>query len=164
MINAKKVILEVAFEYEKLTGRKYSFFEEYRMEDAEVAIVIINSTAGTAKVVVNNLREKGIKAGLIKIRMFRPFPAEEIAKALKNVKAAAVLDKVETFSTVGGPLFLEVRSALYGRNDGKLVTSYIYGLGGRDVTIDSIEEVYNDLLRSVKTGKAELYNHLRVRE
>ena len=164
MINAKKVILEVAFEYEKLTGRKYSFFEEYRMEDAEVAIVIINSTAGTAKVVVNNLREKGIKAGLIKIRMFRPFPAEEIAKALKNVKAAAVLDKVETFSTVGGPLFLEVRSALYGRNDGKLVTSYIYGLGGRDVTIDSIEEVYDDLLRSAKTGKAELYNHLRVRE
>ncbi|MBX4264513.1 pyruvate ferredoxin oxidoreductase [Clostridium estertheticum] len=164
MINAKKVILEVASEYKNLTGRKYSFFEEYRMENAEVAIVIINSTAGTAKVVVNNLRERGIKAGLIKIRMFRPFPAEEIAKALENVKAAAVLDKVETFSTVGGPLFLEVRSALYGRNDGKLVTSYIYGLGGRDVTIDSIEEVYDDLLRSVKTGKAELYNHLRVRE
>ncbi|MCB2339118.1 pyruvate ferredoxin oxidoreductase [Clostridium estertheticum] len=164
MINAKKVILEVASEYKNLTGRKYSFFEEYRMENAEVAIVIINSTAGTAKVVVNNLRERGIKAGLIKIRMFRPFPAEEIAKALENVKAAAVLDKVETFSTVGGPLFLEVRSALYGRNDGKLVTSYIYGLGGRDVTIDSIEEVYDDLLRSVKTGKAEMYNHLRVRE
>lgn len=163
MINAKNVILEVAAEYEKLTGRKYGFFEEYKMEDAEVAIVIINSSAGTAKVVVNSLREKGIKAGLIKMRVFRPFPAEEIAKALKNVKAVAVLDKVESFSTCGGPLFAEVRSALYGRADGKIVTSYIYGLGGRDVTTDSISEVYDDLLDNVNTGKAEIYNYLGVR-
>jgi pyruvate ferredoxin oxidoreductase alpha subunit len=133
------------------------------MEDAEVAIVIINSSAGTAKVVVNSLREKGIKAGLIKMRVFRPFPAEEIAKALMNVKAVAVLDKVESFSTSGGPLFAEVRSALYGRADGKLVISYIYGLGGRDVTTDSIGEVYDNLLKSVKTGKTEIYNYLGVR-
>lgn len=163
MINAKKVILEVASEYEKLTGRKYGLFEKYRMDDAEIAIVLINSSAGTAKVVVNQLREKGIKAGLIKIRAFRPFPAEEIAEALKNVKAAAVLDKVETCSTDGGPLFTEVRSALYGRADGKIVTSYIYGIGGRDVTTDAIEQVYGDLLNNVKTGKAEIYNYLGVR-
>lgn len=164
MRNAKKVILEVAAEYEKLTGRKYGFFEEYRMEDAEIALVIINSSAGTAKVVVNELREKGIKAGLIKMRMFRPFPAEEIAEALKNVKAVAVLDKVETCSTAGGPLFLEVRSALYGKTDGKIVTSYIYGIGGRDVTTDSINQVYDDLQSDVKAGKAETYNYLGVRD
>lgn len=163
MRNAKKVILEVASQYEKLTGRKYSYFEEYRMDDAEIAVVIMNSSAGTAKVVVNDLRDKGIKAGLIKIRMFRPFPAEEIAKALKNVKAAAVLDKVESFSTVGGPLFTEVRSALYGRADGKIITSYIYGLGGRDVTTDSIKQVYDDLLKNIDTGKTEIYNYLGVR-
>lgn len=163
MRNAKKVILEVASEYEKLTGRKYSYFEEYRMDDAEIAVVIMNSSAGTAKVVVNDLRDKGIKAGLIKIRMFRPFPAEEIAKALKNVRAAAVLDKVESFSTAGGPLFTEVRSALYGRADGKIITSYIYGLGGRDVTTDSIKQVYDELLKNIDTGKTEIYNYLGVR-
>lgn len=163
MRNSKKVILDVASEYEKLTGRKYDFIEKYMMDDAEVAIVVINSTAGTAKYVVNQLREKGIKAGLIKIRVFRPFPADEIADALKNVKAAAVLDKVESYSTAGGPLFAEVRSALYGRVDGKIITSYIYGLGGRDVTTNLIEKVYDDLL-NCNTGKVETYNYLGVRD
>lgn len=163
MRNSKKVILDVASEYEKLTGRKYDFIEKYMMDDAEVAILVINSTAGTVKYVVNQLREKGIKAGLIKVRVFRPFPADEIADALKNVKAAAVLDKVESYSTAGGPLFAEVRSALYGHVDGKIVTSYIYGLGGRDVTTNLIEKVYDDLLNS-STGKVETYNYLGVRD
>ena len=84
MRNAKKVIAEVSAEFEKMTGRKYSFFEEYKMEDAEYVVVCMNSTAGTAKFTVDNLRSKGIKAGLLKIRMFRPFPASEIAEALSK--------------------------------------------------------------------------------
>ncbi|MDO6353474.1 pyruvate ferredoxin oxidoreductase [Caloramator sp. CAR-1] len=164
MKNAKKVILEVAAEYEKLTGRKYGFFEEYKMEDAEAAIVVINSTAGTAKFVVDNLRAQGKKVGLIKIRVFRPFPAEELAEALKNVKAVAVMDKADSFSAAGGPLFAEVRSAMYGRADGKIVTNYIYGLGGRDVTTTQIEKVYADLFNAIETGKYEVYNYLGVRE
>jgi pyruvate ferredoxin oxidoreductase alpha subunit len=164
MKNAKKVILEVAAEYEKLTGRKYGFFEEYKMEDAEAAIVVINSTAGTAKFVVDNLRAQGKKVGLIKIRVFRPFPAEELAEALKNVKAVAVMDKADSFSAAGGPLFAEVRSAMYGRVDGKIVTNYIYGLGGRDVTTTQIEKVYADLFNAIETGKYEVYNYLGVRE
>lgn len=164
MKNAKNVILEVAAEYEKLSGRKYSFFEEYKMEDAEAAIVVINSTAGTAKYVVDNLRAQGKKVGLIKIRVFRPFPAEEIAKALKNVKAVAIMDKLDGFSASGGPLFNEVRSAMYGVADGKIVTSYIYGLGGRDVTSVNIENVYSDLFSAIETGKYEVYNYLGVRE
>ncbi|SKA79217.1 pyruvate ferredoxin oxidoreductase alpha subunit [Caloramator quimbayensis] len=164
MKNAKNVILEVAAEYEKLSGRKYSFFEEYKMEDAEAAIVVINSTAGTAKYVVDNLRAQGKKVGLIKIRVFRPFPAEEIAKALKNVKAVAIMDKLDGFSASGGPLFNEVRSAMYGVADGKIVTSYIYGLGGRDVTSVNIEKVYSDLFSAIETGKYEVYNYLGVRE
>lgn len=164
MRNAKKVIDEVAYEYEKLTGRKYGFFEEYMMDDAEIAVVVMGSTAGTCKVVVNDLRAKGIKAGLIKLRTYRPFPAEEIAAALKNVKAVAILDRVESYSTAGGPMFAEVRSALYGNADGKIATSYIYGLGGRDVTTYQLEKVYSDLLGAVSTGKAEIYNYLGVRE
>ena len=164
MINAKKVILEIAAEYEKITGRKYNFFEKYKMDDAEIAIVVIGSSAGTSKVVVDELREKGIKAGLIKIRVFRPFPAPEIAEALKNVKALAVLDKTDSFATTGGPLFKEVRSAVYGIGDNKVVKSYIYGLGGRDVTVDSIKEVYAGLQEDLTAGKYEIYNYLGVRE
>ncbi|TDT50256.1 pyruvate ferredoxin oxidoreductase [Fonticella tunisiensis] len=164
MKNAKRVILEVAAEFEKLTGRKYGLFEEYRMEDAEAAIVILNSSAGTAKAVVDSLRAEGKKVGLIKIRVFRPFPAEELAEALSKVKAVAVMDKADSFSAAGGPVFTEVRSAMYGRADGKIVVSYIYGLGGRDVTTNQIEKVYNDLFSAIETGKYEVYNYVGVRE
>lgn len=165
MLKAKKVILEVAKEFEKLSGRKYGLLEEYKLDDAEIATVIINSTAGTAKTVVDALREKGIKAGLLKIRMFRPFPEEEIAEALKNVKAIAVMDKAEGFSAVGGPLGTEIKAALFGKTDKIKVVNYIYGLGGRDVKADDIEKVYNDLLEIQKTGKTgETYRYLGVRE
>lgn len=165
MRNAKKVILQIAEEYEKLTGRKYGLFEEYRMEDAEVGIVILNSSAGTAKEVVDKLRDEGVKAGLVKIRVFRPFPADEIAKALSGLKALAVMDKADSFSAAGGPVFAEVRSALYGAKADTDVISYIYGLGGRDVTMDDIEEVYRNLIDIAKTGKiSETYNYVGVRE
>ncbi|MHB1393743.1 MAG: pyruvate ferredoxin oxidoreductase [Clostridia bacterium] len=165
MINAKKVILEVAQEFEKLSGRKYGYFEEYKLNDAEVAIVIINSTAGTAKTVIDSLRENGIKAGLLKLRMFRPFPEEEIAEVLKHVKVLGIMDKAESFSAVGGPLKAEIKAALYGRADGTKVVNYIYGLGGRDVKADDIEKVFNDLLEIMKTGDVgETYRYLGVRE
>lgn len=165
MRNAKKVILQIAEEYEKLTGRKYGLFEEYRMEDAEVGIVILNSSAGTAKEVVDKLRDEGVKAGLVKIRVFRPFPVDEIAKALLGLKALAVMDKADSFSAAGGPVFTEVRSALYGAKANTNVISYIYGLGGRDVTMDQIEKVYRNLIDIAKTGKiSETYNYVGVRE
>lgn len=165
MMKAKKVILEVAEEFEKLTGRKYGLFEEYKMEDAEVAIVVINSTAGTAKYVVDQLREKGVKAGLIKIRVYRPFPVDEITAALSKCKAIAVMDKADSFNAAGGPLFTDITSALYGRVDGIKVINYIYGLGGRDVRTDDIAFVYDALLEIVKTGEIKsVYNYLGVRE
>jgi pyruvate ferredoxin oxidoreductase alpha subunit len=164
MDEAKRILLEVGTEYEKLTGRKYDLFEEYRMEDAEAAIVVIGSTAGTAKAAIEKLRAEGKKVGLIKIRLFRPFPAVEIVKALSNVKAAAIMDKAESFSNAGGPLFAEVRSAMYGRADNKIVTSYIYGLGGRDVTTQHIEKIYDDLFAAIKTGKYQVRNYLAIRE
>ena len=108
MRNAKKVIIDVAEDFERLTGRKYNFFEEYKLEDADIAIVCVNSTAGTTKFVVDSLREKGIKAGLLKIRVFRPFPGEEIAKALQNLKAVAILDKSDSLNAAGGAIFEDV--------------------------------------------------------
>ena len=152
MKNAKKVILDVAADFEKTFGRKYGFFEEYRMEDAEVALVLIGSTAGTAKACVEKLRAQGVKAGLVKIRVFRPFPMEELAQALKNVKAVAVMDKSEGYSGCGGPLFAETRSACYDLPDPPKMIDVVYGLAGRDCAVEDIEKVYRHLLRIVETG------------
>ncbi|WP_105618528.1 pyruvate ferredoxin oxidoreductase [Vallitalea okinawensis] len=155
MVRAKAVIIEVSKEFEAMTGRKYDLFESYKMEDAERAIVVIGSTAGTSKYVVDQLRAKGEKVGLIKIRVFRPFPAEELAAALANVKAVAVMDKCDGFNAKGAPLFTEITSALYLAENSPLAVNYIYGLGGRDVKTDNIETVYAALADIVEAGKVE---------
>ena len=152
---AKNVILEVAKDFEKLTGRSYSLFEEYKLDDADVAIVCMNSTAGTTKVVVDELREKGIKAGLLKIRVYRPFPAEEISKALAHIKAIAVLDKCDSLNACGGALFTDITSGMYVNNVNVPTVNYVYGIGGRDTTSKDIEGVFNDLQEIVKTGKID---------
>ncbi|WP_053982451.1 pyruvate ferredoxin oxidoreductase [Niameybacter massiliensis] len=163
MRKAKQVILNVSAEFEKLTGRSYGLFEEYMMDDAEKAIVIIGSTAGTAKAVVNELRAKGKKVGLIKVRVFRPFPAEEMAASLAKCKAVAVLDKCDGFTGKGAPLFNEVCTAMYFDETRPLAVNYIYGLGGRDVRVDDIEKVYNDLTEIVACGKVnDPYRYLGV--
>ena len=165
MKNAKNVILEVAKDFEKMTGRKYGLFEEYKLDDAEIAIVCMNSTAGTTKFVVDNLRKNGIKAGLLKIRVFRPFPAEEIANALSNLKAIAVLDKADSLNGAGGALFEDVTSAMYVNNNNVPTVNYIYGIGGRDTKANDIEKVYTDLLDIAKSGKAENpYRYLGLRK
>ena len=155
MKNAKKVIEEVSKDFEKMTGRKYSFFEEYKLDDAEIAIVCMNSTAGTTKFVVDNLRKQGIKAGLLKIRVFRPFPAEEVAKALSHLKAVAVLDKADSLNAAGGALFEDVVSGMYVNKSQVPVVNYIYGIGGRDTTADQLESVFNDLTKIAKTGNID---------
>nr|WP_315022391.1 pyruvate ferredoxin oxidoreductase [uncultured Aminipila sp.] len=165
MKNAKNVILQVAAEFEKLTGRKYGFFEEFMMEDAEAAIVIIGSSAGTGKATVDMLRQQGKKVGLIKIRVFRPFPMEELATALAHIKAVAVMDKAESFSAAGGPLFAETRSALYDLESRPKAINYVYGLGGRDITVEDFEHIYDELFKVVESGKIrEVYRHIGQRE
>ena len=152
MKKAKDVILEVSKEFESWTGRHYGLFEEYKLDDADIAIVCMNSTAGTTKFVVDSLRKQGIKAGLLKIRVFRPFPAEEIAKALSHVKAVAVLDKSDSLNAAGGALFSDVTSGMYINKCNVPVINYVYGIGGRDVPASDIESVYKDLEEIVKTG------------
>ena len=162
---AKARILEVGEAYEKVSGRKYGFFEEYRMEDAETAVVVIGSSAGTGKDAVDELREQGRKVGLIKVRVFRPFPMEELAAALSRVKAVAVMDKCESFSACGGPLFAETRSALYDLPERPMAVNYVYGLGGRDVTIATFEEIFDALDQMVETGQVgDVYRHIGVRD
>jgi pyruvate ferredoxin oxidoreductase alpha subunit len=164
---AKDRILEVAAEFEKISGRRYGLFEEYQMEDAQLAVVLIGSTAGTAKAAVDRLREHGVKAGLIKIRVFRPFPGEELARALAGVKAVAVMDKSEGFSANGGPLFAETRSALYDLKERPYLINIVYGLGGRDVKVEDIERVYERLEKIKATGEVgPVYTHMgqRTRE
>ena len=164
MRNAKNVILEVSKDFEKMTGRKYSFFEEYKMEDAEIVVVCMNSTAGTTKFVVDTLRENGIKAGLLKIRMYRPFPAEEIAKALSKAKAVAILDKADSVNGAGGALFTDVTSGMYTNGIKVPAVNYIYGIGGRDTTSYDIEGVYKDLQEIAETGKTKNpYRYFGVR-
>ena len=165
MRNAKKVILEVAEEFEKMTGRKYDLFEEYRLDDAEIAVVCMNSTAGTTKDVVDSLREKGIKAGMLKVRVFRPFPAEEIAKSLSHLKAVAVLDKADSLNGAGGALFEDVVSGMYVNGNNVKALSYVYGIGGRDTTTKEIEQVYTDLQDVADSEKVENpYRYLGLRK
>ena len=162
--NAKKVILDVSKEFEAWTGRHYGLFEEYKLDDAEIAIVCMNSTAGTTKYVVDNLRAKGIKAGLLKIRVYRPFPGEEVAKALSHLKAIAVLDKSDSLNAIGGALFEDVSSSMYVNNSHVPMCNYVYGIGGRDTTATDIESVYTDLMEITKNGKVENpYRYLGLR-
>jgi len=161
---AKARILEVGAEYEKISGRRYGLFEEYRMGDAELALVLIGSSAGTAKAAVDELREDGVKAGLIKIRVFRPFPGEELATALANTRAVAVMDKSEGFSANGGPLFAETRSALYDLKERPYLIDIVYGLGGRDVKTEDIKNVFGRLGNIAATGEiGPVYNHMGQR-
>lgn len=162
---AKEVILNVSKDFENWTGRHYSLFEEYKLNDAEIAIVCMNSTAGTAKAVVNKLRENGIKAGLLKIRVYRPFPAEEVSKALSNLKAIAVLDRADSLNAIGGALFEDVTSSMYVAQKNVPIVNYVYGIGGRDTTEKDIESVYTDLQEIGKSGKVENpYRYLGLRK
>lgn len=165
MKNAKRAILDVAADFERTFGRKYGFFEEYRMEDTEIALVLMGSSAGTAKAAVDELRQAGVKAGLVKIRVFRPFPGEELAAALGHCQAVAVLDKSEGFSGCGGPLFAETASACINLTQRPKMVDIVYGLGGRDFTVDQAKRVFARLEKIVKTGETgPVYSHMGQRD
>jgi len=165
MINAKQVILDVAAEFEAITGQKYGFYEGYQLEDADYAIVAIGSVCGTVKDAVDKLREKGIKAGLMKIRVFRPFPGEEFAKALKHCKAVAIMDRSESYSTQGGPIGSELGAAMYRAKCTAETVNIMYGLSGRDVRVEDIEKVYDDL-QKMAAGELtfDQYPYMGLRE
>lgn len=164
MENAKQVILDVADEFARVSGRQYGLFEEYRTEDADYVMLLIGSAAGTAKDAVDQLREQGVKAGVLKLRVFRPFPEKEIAEALKNCKAVAIMDRAESYNGQAGVLGSEVTAGLYRNHSDVLAINYIYGLGGRDFTTDDAAAVFNELKDGVENGKEiEQYQYVGLR-
>jgi pyruvate ferredoxin oxidoreductase alpha subunit len=153
MKNALQIIPQVHDEYVELSGRHYGngLFESYRLEDAEIATICLGSTAGTVKTIVDALRAEGIKAGLLKIRTFRPFAVKEVINALRAVIAVGVMDRCISFGGNGGPVYHEIRHALYDSSIHPYVVNYIYGLGGRDTSPQQIRAIYEDLRSIIKT-------------
>ncbi len=164
MDNAKKVIKEVFSNFSKLTGKTYDYFEGYKTEDADFIIVAMNSSVGTAKFVADKFREKGVKAGVLKIRVFRPFMDEEVVEKLKNAKAVAVLDRAASFGSHGGPIFHDVRSAFYESDKKPKMLNYIYGLGGRELSVELLNKVFNDLIEFDGGKSMNQVQYLGVRD
>ena len=149
-----EVIKSVGAEWSNICGRPFDVVEGWGMEDAECVIVAIGSTAGNARHVARELRAEGKKVGVLKVRVFRPFPVADLTAALAGVKAIAVLDRAESFGAEGGPLFLEVRSALYDATERPAVVNYVYGLGGADVRLELMRDVFDDLA-DIASGAAK---------
>ncbi|MBI4721990.1 MAG: pyruvate ferredoxin oxidoreductase [Candidatus Stahlbacteria bacterium] len=135
------VIEKVMSEFNARFNRTYSIFKTYKIEDAEQVVVLCGSTCGTARVAIDKMREKGIKVGLVKLHIIRPFPHKELIELLKSFKLITVLDRSDTMSTMGGPIYVELRSAMYGCSQHPTIVDYIYGLGGRDIDVEQIMEV-----------------------
>jgi pyruvate ferredoxin oxidoreductase alpha subunit len=152
---ALPVIQDTYDRFAEMTGRQYQHLMTYQMDDADIAIVVIGSAAGTARMVQAQLRSEGIKAGIVKIRTFRPFPTAQIVEVLSGVKAVGVMDRADSFGAQGGPLYLETLAALYQRGVHTKTVNFIYGLGGRDVYPQTIEEAFRTLDAAAK-GETEL--------
>lgn len=161
MENAREAVLAVAKRFEELSGRKYGFFEEYKTEDADYIMLIMGSAAGTAKAAVDELREQGKKVGVLKLRVFRPFPEKELAQALAGCKVAAIMDRCESYNGNCGPLGMEVPAGLF-RNKVQIETvNYIYGLAGRDFTTDHVKKIFAEL-EEIAEGKREPEQHTYI--
>jgi pyruvate ferredoxin oxidoreductase alpha subunit len=157
MRKALNVIKQVHKEYSQQSGRIYGngLVEAYKLDDAEIATVCIGSTAGTVKTRVDELRKNGIKAGVLRIRAFRPLPVQDIVSNLSGKKVIAVMDRACSFGGDGGPLFHEVRHAMYDTPNKPQILNYIYGLGGRDTSPQLIDSIYQDMSNVTKTGQIE---------
>ena len=166
MQNSFKVIKDVGREYGALSGRPYELFESVGLEDAEYVIIALGSAAGTVRSEVECLREQGLPIGMIKLRVFRPFPAKELSAALAGKKAVAILDRSDTFAGgMGGPVFIETRSSLYDMENRPLLVNYVYGLGGRDLPVELVNKVATELGEIAKSGAVkQLVNYLGLRE
>jgi len=164
-LNAPEVIKKVGREYGQITGRSYDLLENYRMDDAELAVVALGSTAGTAKAAIDELRDEGVKAGLVKIRCFRPFPGKELCATLGRCKAVSVMDRSFSFGLEGGPVFNEIRGAAYGAGLKVPMVSHIYGIGGRDINVTQIRGIFEGLKKLASGGRIEtVENYVGLRE
>ncbi|MCL6587945.1 MAG: pyruvate synthase, partial [Anoxybacillus sp.] len=156
LYRAGEVFQQVAREYAELSGREYPVLDLYQMDDAEVALFLLNSAAETAKDVVDKLRAKGIKAGVISPNIIRPFPAEEIRQALKNVKALLIGERADSYGAHGPNMTHEVKSALQSDPENKtIVLSRVFGVGGKDFYADEAEAFFQLAIEAMEKGYAE---------
>ncbi|MEN8210261.1 MAG: transketolase C-terminal domain-containing protein [Thermodesulfobacteriota bacterium] len=141
LINAESVMQEIWVEYADMFGRTYHSVETYKTKDADIILVTMGAVGETARSAVDEMREQGILAGLASVRMWRPFPAKKIIKALKNVKKIVVMDRTLCFGSQGGPLANEIRTAFYNQKDAPKVINYVAGLGGREISRATFKEM-----------------------
>ncbi len=165
MTKVPQVVRRVHDEYAQISGRSYGdgILQPYMMEDAEIALVGLSSTMGTVRTIVDKLRGEGVKAGALRIKMFRPFPYKQVAEILKDVRVVGVLDRSASIGAQGGPVFMEVRTALYDLPRKPVTVDFIYGLGGRDAPPSQIEEVFRRLLKSLEKKPEETTMYIGVR-
>lgn len=152
---ALEYIVDIEKEWANISGRKYDYVEPYMMDDAEVALIGMGSMVGTIRYVVDELRSEGVKAGMVKLRLFRPFPVEAIKKAIGKVPVMGVMEKCISFGAPASPLMEEIMTAYYHDKAKPMIANYVVGLGGKDVSPDMIREAYASLLKIKKTGKVE---------
>jgi len=162
---ALKVITSTENEFSKYSGRNYGLVQGYKMEDAEVALIGIGSAMGTSKYVVNQLRTQGIKAGLIKIRTYRPFPKEALIEAIGDCSTIGIIEKTLSFGTTGGPLYQDIKSALYDYNKKPTIVGFVHGLGGRDTSPENLIQTYQKLIKiKDKNERISTLQYIGLRE
>jgi len=161
---AKEVILQCWDEFGRLFHRHYSPVESYRCEDADVLLLTMGSFSETAAMAIDKMRAEGKSVGQIKLRLWRPFPFDEIRQAVKNVEVLIVLDRALSFGGPGGPVCSEVRSALYQQEKRPKVISFVGGLGGRDITVAGFESIVNKGIEISQRGSENEFEIFGVRE
>jgi pyruvate ferredoxin oxidoreductase alpha subunit len=159
-----KYIKEIDREWATLSGRKYDYINPYMMDDAEVAVIGLGSAMGTVRHVVNELRDEGVKAGMIKMRLFRPFPEEDVKKAIGNVKVLGVMEKCISFGAPASPLMEELMTIFYDEDVRPLMANYVHGLGGRDTSVTMVRKVFDNLMKIREKGRVtQRNNYIGVR-
>ncbi len=156
MKSVPEVVKKVNEEWYELTGRRYGdgILVPYAVEDADVIVTVLGSTSGTVRTIAKKLREKGYKVGMVRIRLFRPFPFNELKEILKGAKVVGVMDRAISFGSYGQS-FLEINTALYDLKERPLLVNYVYGLGGRDAPPELIEKMFMELIEVAKTGEVK---------
>jgi pyruvate ferredoxin oxidoreductase alpha subunit len=161
---SKKVIQQVFDEWGEKFGRPYKLVETYKADDADVMMLTMGSMGETAQMAIDELRAKGVKAGLVKLRLWRPFPFEELKAVIGNAKKLIVTDRACSFGGPGGPVFSEIKSALYAEARRPLIYNYIIGLGGRDVQVKEFVGMFENVLADTANKAADTYEFWGVRE
>ncbi len=162
--DSKKVVQQVFDEWGKKFGRPYKLVETYLAEDADILMLTMGSMGETAQMAIDELRAKGVKAGLVKLRLWRPFPFEELKAVIKNTKKLIVTDRAVSFGGPGGPVFSEIKSAMYAEAQRPLIYNYIIGLGGRDVQVKEFVGMFEQVLADTDNKAADTYEFWGVRE